>query len=126
MSKKLCVLGAALVLAVSCVSDEQDTETEPPQLAEPRQLTDSEKYQCYQIASMRGYTMQNPRTPYVRDLLDDQRQRWRSVGCSDFLGMELPNGRLPPRVDSMYSDSTDAIADRICGDMQIGDTCELY
>ena len=72
MRLKLCVLGAALVLAVSCVSDERHTEAEPPLLAEPRQLTDSERYQCYEIAFMRGYTMQNPRTPYVRELLADQ------------------------------------------------------
>ena len=68
-------------------------------------LTNEQRSRCYGIAITHGHLAES----IVKDA---ERRAWRELGCESFLGHPLPRSPLPPALDSAYTDSLWALADR--------------
>ena len=69
------------------------------------QLTNEQRSRCYGIAITHGHLAESI-------VKDTDRRAWREQGCESFLGHPLPRSPLPPALDSAYTDSLWALADR--------------
>lgn len=68
-------------------------------------LTTEQRLRCYGIAITHGHLAESI-------VKDTDRRAWRELGCEAFLGHPLPRSPLPPALDSAYTDSLWALADR--------------
>ena len=79
-----------------------DSDTERHDIAI---LTNEQRGRCYGIAITHGHLAESIAK-------DTDRRAWRELGCESFLGHALPRSPLPPALDSAYTDSLWALADR--------------